>query len=89
MYIRKKKVNILNNSIEKLNDTLQKGNIEDLTYILGSKKEIIIFRGVGIGIGVTIITAILIIILNKIVALNIPLIGKYVTDIVEIVEKSK
>ena len=34
-------------------------------------------------------TAILIIILNKIVALNIPLIGKYVTDIVEIVEKSK
>ena len=96
MYIRKKKVNILNNSIEKLNDTLQKGNIEDLTYILGSKKEIIIrnflagiFRGVGIGIGVTIITAILIMILNKIVALNIPLIGKYVTDIVEIVEKSK
>ena len=96
MYIRKKKVNILNNSIEKLNDTLQKGNIEDLTYILGSKKEIIIrnflagiFRGVGIGIGVTIITAILIIILNKIVALNIPLIGKYVSDIVEIVEKSK
>lgn len=96
MYIRKKKVNILNNSIQKLNDTLQKGNIEDLTYILGSKKEIIIrnflagiFRGVGIGIGVTIITAILIIILNKIVALNIPLIGKYVTDIVEIVEKSK
>ena len=96
MYIRKKKINILNNSIEKLNDTLQKGNIEDLTYILGNKKEIIIrnliaglFRGVGIGIGVTIITAILIMILNKIVALNIPLIGKYVSDIVEIVEKSK
>lgn len=96
MFLKKKKVNILNNSIEKLNDTLQKGNIEDLTYILGNKKEIIIrnfiagiFRGVGIGIGVTIITAILIIILNKIVALNIPLIGKYVTDIVEIVEKSK
>ena len=96
MFLKKKKVNILNNSIEKLNDTLQKGNIEDLTYILGNKKEIIIrnfiaglFRGVGIGIGVTIITAILIMILNKIVALNIPLIGKYVTDIVEIVEKSK
>lgn len=96
MFFKKKKINILNNSIEKLNDTLQKGNIEDLTYILGNKKEIIIrnliaglFRGVGIGIGVTIITAILIMILNKIVALNIPLIGKYVSDIVEIVEKSK
>ena len=96
MFFKKKKINILNNSIEKLNDTLKKGNIENLTYILGNKKEIIIrnfiagiFRGVGIGIGVTVITAILIMILNKIVALNIPLIGKYVSDIVEIVEKSK
>ena len=42
MFFKKKKINILNNSIEKLNDTLQKGNIEDLTYILGNKKEIII-----------------------------------------------
>lgn len=96
MFIRKKKVSSLNNSIEKLSDALQKGNIEDLTYLLSSKKEIIIrnflagfFRGVGIGIGVTVITAILIMILNKIVALNIPLIGKYVSDIVEIVEKSR
>lgn len=96
MFIRKKKVSSLNNSIEKLSDALQKGNIEDLTYLLSSKKEIIIrnflagiFRGVGIGIGVTVITAILIMILNKIVALNIPLIGKYVTDIVEIVENNK
>ena len=96
MFIRKKKVSSLNNSIEKLSDALQKGNIEDLTYLLSSKKEIIIrnflagiFRGVGIGIGVTVITAILIMILNKIVALNIPVIGKYVTDIVEIVESNK
>lgn len=96
MFLKKKKVSVLNNAIEKLSDTLERGNIEDLTYILGSKKEIIkrnflagIFRGVGIGIGVTVITAILIMTLNKIVALNIPLIGKYVTDIVEIVEKSR
>ena len=96
MFIKKKKVNVLNNSIDKLSATLEKGNLQELTYMLGSRKEIIvrnllagIFRGVGIGIGVTVITAILIIILNKIVALNIPLIGKYVTDIVEIVEKSR
>ncbi len=96
MFIKKKKVNILNNSIDKLSETLEKGNIEELTYMLGSKKQIIvrnflagIFRGIGIGIGITVITSILIIILNKIVALNIPLIGKYVTDIVEIVEKSR
>lgn len=62
----------------------------------GSKIEIIkrnliagIFRGVGIGIGVTIVSAILVIILKKVVTLNIPVIGEYIADIVEIVEKSK
>ena len=45
-----------------------------------------IFRGVGIGIGFTIITAILIIILQKIVMLNIPIIGEYISDIIEIVK---
>ena len=46
-------------------------------------------RGIGIGIGVTIITAILIILLRKIVTLNIPVIGEYISDIVEIVQKSR
>ena len=62
----------------------------------GSKKEIIvrnlvagIFRGVGIGIGVTVITAVLVFLLQKIVTLNIPVIGEYIADIVEIVEKSR
>ena len=96
MFIKKKMVTILNASIEKLSRTLQEWNISDLTYILGSKKEIIkrnllagIFRGVGIGIGVTVITAILIIVLKNIVTLNIPIIGEYISDIVEIVEKNR
>lgn len=96
MFIKKKMIMILNDSIEKLSRTLQEWNISDLNYILGSKKEIIrrnllagIFRGVGIGIGVTIITAILIILLKNIVTLNIPIIGEYISDIVEIVEKSR
>ena len=94
--IKNKKVDILNRSINNLIETFQKFNIEEWTYILGSKKEIIkrnviagIFRGVGIGIGVTIITALLVIILQRIVALNIPVIGEYIADIVEIVQKSR
>ena len=96
MFIKKKMINILNASIQKLSKTLQEWNISDFTYILGSKKEIIrrnllagVFRGVGIGIGVTIITAILVVILKKIVTLNIPVIGEYIADIVEIVERSR
>lgn len=95
MFIRKKKLNLLNKSIENLNKILQEGNFIELTYLLGNRKEMIkrnffagISRGIGIGIGVTVITAVLIIILQKIVTLNIPIIGEYIADIVEIVERN-
>ena len=93
---KKKQKERLQNSIDNLINIFQKSNIEDWSYILGNKKEIIkrnflagIARGVGIGIGVTIITAILIIILQKIVTLNIPIIGEYISDIIDIVQKSR
>ena len=96
MFIKNKKIDILNNSIKYLNEILEKGNIVEIVYILGNKKEILkrnliagISRGVGIGIGVTIITAILVLLLQKIVTLNIPIIGEYIADIVEIVEISR
>lgn len=84
----------LNKNIEKLNNVLEENNMQELIYILGSKKEIIkrnlyagISKGIGIGIGVTLMTAVLVIILQKIVTLNIPIIGEYIAEIVEIVEK--
>ena len=87
---------ILNNNLEKLNNMLQAMNAREIVYILGSKKEIIlrnlyagIFRGIGVGIGVTLISAAIIKILQNIVTLNIPVIGEYVSDIVDIVQKSK
>lgn len=85
----------LNKNINRLNKTLEEKNIQELIYILGSRKEIAkrnfwagVSRGVGIGIGVTIITAILVVVLQKIVTLNIPVIGEYIAEIVEIVEKN-
>lgn len=42
-----------------------------------------------IGIGVTLITAILLILLQKIVALNIPVIGEFIADIVDIVQNNR
>lgn len=85
----------LKNKIDKISESLEKSNIMEMTYILGNKKEILkrnliagIARGVGIGIGVTLITAILIYILQKIILLNIPIIGDYITDIVQIVQKN-
>lgn len=84
---------ILNQNIESLLKFLEKKKIEQLIDVLGSKREIIkrnflagIFRGMGFGIGVTIVTAIIIYFLQRLVRLNLPGVGRFITDIVEIVE---
>ncbi len=95
-FMFKRKENLLLTKIDELNNNLSKSNILEITTLLGNRKELLwrnllagIARGVGIGIGVTIITGILVIILQKIVTLNIPVIGEYITDIVEIVQKGR
>ena len=89
----RQKINVLQKSIDKLTMMLENMNLHDLIYVLGSKKEIIrrnllagLARGIGGGIGFTIITAIIIYFLQKIVRLNIPIIGEYINDIIEIVQ---
>ena len=96
MFGRRKKTETLIQMLDELNNMLAKSNLREFAYILGNKKQMFfrnlfagIARGVGIGIGVTIITAILIFVLQKIVKLNIPVIGEFVSDIVEIVKKNK
>ena len=96
MWLKNKKYYLLEKAIEELNNILIKSNLVEISNLLGNKKKLLfnnllagIARGVGIGIGVTIITAILVVLLQKIVALNIPVIGEFIADIVEIVERSK
>ena len=92
----KKENKKLDRNIDRLIEILEKSNMSDLSEIMGNKKELIkrniiagVSRGIGIGIGVTIITAILVLFLRHLVTLNIPVIGQYISDIVEIVEKSR
>ena len=94
--MRNKEENLLLKQIDKLNKTLTKSNILEITILLGNRKQLLlrnliagVSRGVGIGIGVTLITALLVMLLQKIVTLNIPVIGSYISDIVEIVQKSR
>lgn len=91
MFLRK-----INKKIDKINNILERSNIKEISYLVGNKKEILkrnliagIARGVGIGIGVTIVTSIIIYLLRKLIMLNIPVIGDYIADIVEIVERSR
>ena len=86
----------LNKKLDDLNYAMTKSKFLDLVELLGNRKELFfrniwtgIVKGIGIGIGVTIITAIIVIILQKIVTWNIPVIGEYIADIVDIVENSR
>ena len=86
----------LNKKLDDLNYAMTKSKFLDLVELLGNRKELFfrniwsgIVKGIGIGIGVTIITAMIVIILQKIVTWNIPVIGEYIADIVDIVENSR
>ena len=61
---------------------------ENIKQIIKRNFIVGIFRGMGIGIGLTIVSAIILILLQQIVKLNIPVIGKYIADIVAIVERN-
>ena len=96
MFRKKKKVEDLSNKLDMANDILEKMNLRELADILGNKKQIFwrnfiagISRGIGVAIGVTLLGAVIIYGLQKIVLLNIPVIGEYISDIADIVEKNK
>ena len=92
----KRKLSYLEEKIDKLNTILIEANIRELSYIIGSKKQILIrnilagiAKGIGIGIGFTLITSVIIYILQKIVKLNLPIIGDYIIDIIDIVQNRR
>lgn len=96
MFRKNKMEKLLLKNLEQLNFALSRNRVLELTELLGNKKQLLfrnllsgIAKGIGIGIGFTILTAILLIMLQKIVTLNIPVIGDYIADIVEIVESKQ
>ncbi len=90
------KLDLIGKSLDQLIKIYQESNYIEWSYILGNKKEILkrnitagIGRGIGIGIGLTLMTAVIVVILQKIVTLNIPIIGEFISDIVDIVENNR
>lgn len=84
----------LESKIDKIVNILERRAVIELIDLMGNTKRFFIrnffsgiIKGLGIGIGLTIVTAILLILLQNIVKLNIPIISDYIVQIVEIVEK--
>lgn len=82
--------------IDELNRNLENSNISRLSELVGDSKKLFfknfisgIIRGFGISIGFTILSAIIVYFLQKIIRLNIPVISEYIMDVVDIVEKNR
>lgn len=87
---------ILIRKIKQLNEKMNQEKFMDLIEILGNPKKMFfrnffagIFKGIGIGIGFSVLTAVLIYFLQKLVRLNIPILGDYIADIIDIVQINK
>ena len=80
--------------LTKINKSLYNEKILEIVELLGNTKKMLfrnftsgILKGIGIGVGFSLITATIIYILQKIIRLNIPIISEYIADIIEIVQK--
>ncbi|MEF3305557.1 DUF5665 domain-containing protein [Paenibacillus sp. GYB003] len=83
----------LNDRLTKIADQMEKTQIADYVMLLNKPRRIIftnlyagIARGVGIAIGFTVFTATILYVLRLLGALNLPIIGDYIADIVKIVQ---
>ncbi len=95
-YHKKKLEEKLLIQLNNLNNTLNKNKVLELIEIAGDSRKYLvrnfmsgISKGIGIGIGFSIITALIVYVMQKIIRLNIPVLSQYISDIVEIVERTK
>ena len=97
MFFKKKKIEEkLLTELVKINNQIYEGKVLDMAELLGNPKKMLLrnftsglIKGIGAGIGFSIITAIIIYAVQKIIKLDIPVISEYIADIVEIVQKNR
>ena len=94
MLIFERKLNKINKKIDELAKKLEAKRIGEYIELLDSTKSLIwknfvmgISKGIGIAIGFTLLGAIAIYLLRGIVMLNLPVIGAFIKDIMDIVEQ--
>jgi ABC-type phosphate/phosphonate transport system permease subunit len=85
----------LSKKIDEMSIRMEKMKFVDYVYFLEHPRKMLwanfisgIARGFGIAIGFTLLGAIVIYFLNKVVAYNLPVIGKFISEIVKIVQSS-
>lgn len=90
----KKSLSELSRKIEELSVRLEKLKLAEYLEVLRNPRRLLyvnflggIARGFGMAIGFTLLGAFVIYILQRIVVLKLPVIGTFIADIIEIVQK--
>jgi hypothetical protein len=88
-----KTIQMLNEKVTAMAADMEKTQIADYITLMNNPRKLIIrnilagsARGVGYGIGFTFFAATTLVLLQKLGALNLPIIGDFIADIVRIVQ---
>jgi hypothetical protein len=83
----------LNERLKKIAEQMEKTQIADYLVLLNRPRRLIfvnlysgIARGIGIALGFTVFAAVILYMLRLLGALNLPIIGDFIADIVRIVQ---
>ncbi len=94
MAINRRQANYLFKRIQELEAKLERANFTEFWSLLQNPLRLIFLnflsglaRGFGIAIGLTIVASIFLVLLTRLASLNLPLIGKYIADLVRIVNQ--
>ncbi len=95
MEVRDKLLKNLENKIDRLSLNMERMKIADYVELLERPSKLLfrnfiagVARGVGIAVGFTLLGAVLVVFLQQLDLLNLPIIGEFIADIVEIVQSN-
>jgi hypothetical protein len=88
-----KALELLTTKINDIAQQLERVQIADYVDLINSPRKVIqsnilagISRGIGFTIGVTVFTAVIVYLLQQLGALNLPIVGNFITEIVKYVQ---
>jgi hypothetical protein len=89
-----KKIDTLYRELQRVSQNMEKFNIAEYLELLNNPRRFLVInfigglsRGFGIAIGFTLLGALAIMLLQRIVVLNLPIIGDFIADLIVIVQE--
>lgn len=93
MYRENKQISLMRRKMNNISDQLEKSKLSEYISLVSNPRKMLLYnflgglaRGFGMAIGFTILGAIALLILQKLVMLNLPVIGDYIAKLVKIVQ---